>query len=389
MRLRVFLFVSLVLMAAAPMTAQQQSFRIVGYFASWSIYGDDPYVVTDIPGDMLTHINYAFARISDDGKIALLDEQADTQFAYPGDTDDQPLKGNFNQLQRLKEAHPHLQTLISIGGWADSEKFSDVALTPESRATFAQSVVDFVVRYGFDGADIDWEYPTGGGESDNITRPQDKDNFVLLLGALRDALDAQGEAEGRPYLLTIAVGAGRSQYQPLDWTKIVPLLDFINVMTYDMAGPWSSLTDFNAPLYAPANGLSADTTMRALLALGIPADKLVMGVPFFGHGWSNITSANNGLRQLNMPGNGTSLDYGEIADEYVGQYERFWDDTAQVPWLYDASSRTMISYDDPESLALKAAYVREQGLGGVMFWEISQDSDDSALLDAIHMGLGG
>ncbi|MCC6805678.1 MAG: glycoside hydrolase family 18 protein [Anaerolineae bacterium] len=371
------------------MTAQDESFRVVGYFASWSIYGDDPYLVTDIPADKLTHINYAFARISDDGKIAFLDEQADTQFAYPGDKDDQPLKGNFNQLRLLKEAHPYLQTLISIGGWEDSEKFSDVALTPESRGTFAQSVVDFVVRYGFDGVDIDWEYPTGGGDSNNITRPEDKDNFVLLLGALRDALDAQGEAGGRHYLLTIALGAGQTQYEPLDWAQIVPLLDFINVMTYDMVGPWSSLTDFNAPLYAPADRLSDDTTVQNLLGLGIPADKLVMGVPFYGYVWTNITSANNGLRQPNMPGKGNSLDYGEIAAEYVGRFERFWDETAQVPWLYDAASRTMISYDDPESMTLKAAYVREQGLGGVMFWEISQDSDDAALLDAIWVGLEG
>lgn len=391
MRSSVRWFCLALLLATAPMTAQPSQFRIIGYFASWSIYGDDPYDVTDIPADKLTHLNYAFAGISKDGEIALLDEWGDTQFPYPGDADDQPLKGNFNQLRLLKEANPHLQTLISIGGWTDSARFSDAALTPESRAKFARSVVDFVGRYGFDGADIDWEYPTGDGAPGNIELREDKDNFVLLLGALGTALDAQGAADGRSYLLTIALGAGRAQYQPLDWTEITPLLDFINVMTYDMAGSWSSETGFNAPLYDPANRLSADTTISGLLALGIPPEKLVMGVPFYGRGWSGVAGENNGLRQpfTNVVGEGGSLDYGDLAASYVGTFARFWDDAAQVPWLYDAASGTMISYDDPESMALKAAYVRERGLGGVMFWEISQDSDESALLDAIRAGLGG
>jgi chitinase len=241
------------------------------------------------------------------------------------------------------------------------------------------------VRYGFDGVDIDWEYPTGGGEPSNIQRPADKDNFVLLLGALRSALDAQGEADGRHYLLTIALGAGRSQYQPLDWAQITPLLDFINVMTYDMAGAWSSATGFNAPLYDPSNQLSADTTLRALLELGIPPDKLVMGVPFYGRGWSGVGETNNGLHQpfTVMASESGSFDYAKLSADYIGTYARFWDDAAQVPWLYDAASRTMISYDDPESLALKAQYVRENGLGGIMIWEVSQDSADLALLNAI------
>lgn len=390
MRLRSLLFLCLcTLMAATPMNAQSPQYRIVGYFASWTIYGDDPYLVTDIPADRLTHLNYAFAGISEQGELTLLDPWGDTQVPYPGDADEQPLKGNFNQLLLLKKANPNLQTLISIGGWTESDRFSDVALTAESREKFARSVVDFVTRYGFDGADIDWEYPTGGGEPGNIERPADKDNFVLLLLALRSALDAQGEADGRPYLLTIALGAGQSQYQPLDWAEIMPLLDFVNVMTYDMAGAWSSETSFNAPLYDPANRLSADTTITALLALGIPPDKLVLGVPFYGRGWTGAAARNDGLHQpfTGLAGEDGSFGYAELAADYVGTYARFWDDAARVPWLYDAESRTMISYDDPESLAIKAAYVREHGLGGVMIWEMSLDSEDSALLGAIQVGL--
>jgi chitinase len=386
--------VILILTTVTPSTAQDESsdFRMIGYFTSWGIY-DRAYFVTDIPADKLTHINYAFAGISENGEIALLDEWADTQFPYPDDSDDQPLKGNFHQLRLLKEANPHLQILISVGGWSDSDRFSNIALTPESRAKFAASAVAFILQYGFDGVDIDWEYPTGGGEAGNIERPEDTENFVLLLDELRTQLDSQGEADGRHYLLTIALGAGRDAYQPLDWARITPLLDFINVMTYDMSGSWSDVTGFNAPLYNsqanPPEGGSSDSALRDLLAFGIPAEKLVMGVPFYGHGWSGVPAENNGLHQ---PFTGAaqgmweagSFDYNDLAENYIGTVDRFWDDTAQIPWLYDADTQTMISYDDPESLAKKAEYVREHGLGGVMFWELSQDTDDDALVTALY-----
>jgi chitinase len=258
-----------------------------------------------------------------------------------------------------------------------------VALTEGSREKFARSAVDFVVKYGFDGVDIDWEYPTGGGEPGNIERPEDTDNFVLFLAALREHLNAQGEKDGKEYLLTIALGSARSAYEPLDWSRIVPLLDFINVMTYDMSGGWSSVTGFNSPLYNsspnPPEGGSIDSVVKALLKLGIPPEKLVVGVPFYGKAWKGVGSKNNGLHQPHRGGVEGDFDYRTIAQNYLGDYERFWDDKAKVPYLYNGEM--MITYDDPESIGLKAAYVREQGLGGVMFWELSQDNGD--LLTAI------
>ena len=287
----------LMILIAAPLSAQPQPhYRILGYFASWGIY-DRGYYVTDIPADKLTHLNYAFAAISDGGEITLSDAWADTQFPYPGDADDQPLKGNFHQLQLLKQAHPYLQTLISIGGWTGSAKFSDVALTEASRQKFARSVVAFMTRYGFDGADIDWEYPTGGGDSGNVERPEDKANFALLLAELRAQFDAQEAQDGHHYLLTIALGADRGAIQPLDWAAILPSLDWVNLMTYDMAGAWSAVTDFNSPLYAAGDHNSDDIAVRSLLELGVPADKLVLGAPFYGVGWNGVAPANNGLHQ--------------------------------------------------------------------------------------------
>lgn len=395
MRLRLLLLGLLLMTTTAPISAQNDSPtpRIIGYFPSWKIYSDPPYLVTDIPADKLTHLNYAFAGISEDGEIALLDEWADTQFPYPDDADDQPLKGNLHQLQLLKQANPHLQTLISIGGWTDSDRFSDVAVSEEARQKFAASVVDFVLQYGFDGVDLDWEYPTGGGEPGNIERPEDPKNFVLLLAELRAQLDAQEAEDGHHYPLTIALGANPDAYQPLDWERILPSLDWINVMTYDMSGPWSEVTGFNAPLYDstanPPEGGSADATISGLLALGVPPEKLNLGVPFYGKGWTGVAATNDGLHQpfTGITEGEGSFDYRMLAADQVESYSRFWSDTAQVPWLYDAESETMITYDDPESMAAKAAYVREHGLGGIMFWEVTQDSADSALLTAIWNGL--
>jgi len=361
--------------------------RIIGYYPSWSIY-DRRYLVTDIAAGKLTHLNYAFANISEDGEIALGDPHADTQFVYPGGEGG----GNFRQLQRLKQAYPHLKTLISVGGWTWSGRFSDVALTAASREKFARSCAEFVSRYGFDGVDIDWEYPTGGGAQGNIERPEDPMNFVLLLQSLREYLNDQAARDERRYLLTIAAGASSRAYAPLDWPRIHPLLDFINVMTYDFSGSWSAVTGFNAPLYdsspVPVEGGSMHTTVQAMLALGIPPEKLVPGVPFYGRGWAGVPPQNNGLHQPfeGLPPGTTEgyFSYHELASSYAGKFARFWHDNAQVPWLYDAGTRVMISYDDPQSIRLKAAYARQHGLGGIMFWELSSDDAQATLLSTIY-----
>jgi len=364
------------------------SMRVVGYYPSWAIY-QRQFFVNEIPAGQLTHLNYAFANISEDGEVVLGDAWADTQFPYPGDVEGADMLGNFNQLRLLKEAHAGLQTLISVGGWTWSSRFSDVALTEESRQRFARSAVDFMTRYGFDGVDIDWEYPTGGGNYGNVNRPEDPENFVLLLAEIRAQLDVQGELDGRHYLLTIAAGAGESAYAPLGWERIHPSLDFINVMTYDFAGSFSDATGHASPLFDSANTLvgSVDRTVQGMLAAGVPADKLVVGVPFYGHSWARVEAENDGMNQpFTGSGPGTWepgwLDYSDITANHLDM-PRFWDDEAQVPWLYDAETGIMISYEDPESARLKAQYVVENGLGGIMFWEVTQDTADLALLNAI------
>ena len=381
--------VALILLAGAGAQAQENPppARVIGYYSSWSVYAAG-YMVTDIPAAHLTHINYAFINISQEGECVLGDPWADTELPYPGDdTSADGLRGNFRQFQVLKEAYPHLQTLLSVGGWTWSGRFSDVALTAESRANFARSCVAMLVDYGFDGLDIDWEYPGGGGLAGNTARPEDTENFTLLLSELRTQLDAQGEQDGRAYLLTIAAPAG-GQYRQIDLAAIHPLLDWMNLMAYDVNGGWSDRTGFNAPLYAPAGQPSADASVQAYLEAGVPADKLVLGVPFYGRGWTGVPDTNDGLGQrwTGLPGDGGAVNYRDLADA-LPNGTRYWSDEAQVPWLYDADARTMISYDDAESLAIKAGYVREHGLGGVMIWELKADDADATLLTALDDAL--
>lgn len=375
-------------LTALPTHAQQDSesspYRVIAYYPSWAT-ADRNYPVADIPADQITHINYAFANIAEDGTILIGDEWADIKRKDSDVPEGAPYAGNFRQLNLLKEQHPHLQTLISVGGWGWSARFSDVALTEASRAKFARSCVKFMLQYGFDGVDIDWEYPGGGGDPRNVERPQDPDNFILLLAELRHQLDLQGEQDGRHYLLTIAAPAGASQYRNLSLDQIHPSLDWINIMTYDYAGPWSEVTSFNAPLYG---AVSADSAIQAYLAAGVPNDKLVMGVPFYGHGWQGVAEGNNnGLGQPHTGASLSGLAYKRILQDYLGDFQRYWDETAQVAWLYDAESQTFITYDDADSLQLKAEYIQANQLGGVMIWEITLDDDDHPLLNALTLSL--
>lgn len=377
--------------------------RIVGYFTAWSVYGRD-YHVPEIPADKLTHVNYAFANISDAGECVLGDPYADTDKFYEGDSwDPGARRGSFHQLEILKAAHPHLRTLISVGGWTWSGKFSDVALTADSRAKFVASCVAFMKEWGFDGIDIDWEYPVSGGLPENEYRPEDKQNYTLLLQDFRAALDAQEAEGGKTYDLTIAAPAGPGIYANIELEKVGAVLSWINLMTYDFHGGWGPVTNFNAALFASSADPSADPAVKTkfnaaaavdgYLAAGVPAGKIVLGVPFYGRGFAGVADKDDGLYQpfSGLP-QGTweagMFDYHDLKANHVPKMTRHWHDEAQVPWLYSPATGVMISYDDPESLQKKADLVHQKGLGGAMFWELSGDTADSELLDVLHGSLG-
>ena len=385
---------------ASPAAPKQ---RVIGYYAQWAAARGFP--VAKIHGDKLTHINYAFGNVSEQGECVLGDPEADIKHVFTAaesvsgaadSADANALRGNFNQLLQLKQKYPNLQVLISVGGWTWSANFSAAAATDASRKAFAASCINvFIKAYPglFDGIDIDWEYPGGGGLAPG--RPEDKQNFTLLLAELRKQLEALGAPTGKHYLLTMAAAASPGTAQNMERSEIIKSLDWINLMTYDIHGTWEKSTNFNAPLYRAAKDpgdapSTVDASIQGYLKAGVPAAQLVMGVPFYGHGWQGVPAADNGLYQSatgGAPGlyEDGAFDYKELKDNYFATYTRSWDAEAQVPWLYNATSGIFIGYDDPESIAAKAGYVKDQGLAGVMVWELSQD-DNGELLNAIQQG---
>lgn len=385
--------------ALLPATAQSPHKRIVGYFPSWGIYARN-YHVPSIPAAQLTHINYAFANIQN-GSIALGDAYADIDRFYPGDCwNPGCLRGSFRRLQLLKQQHPHLRTLISVGGWTWSGGFSDAVLTPASRAQFAQSIVDFVDLYEFDGADIDWEYPVAGGLPSITRRPQDRANFAAFLIELRQRFTARAVLTNKTYLLTIAAAANPAYLQNYDWQQIVPVLDWVNLMSYDLRGPWGDpFTGFNAPLFADPlepvgepvrSQWNVDHAVTAALAAGVPADKLQIGMAFYGRGFGQVQSTGSGLYAPyggpSSPGtweNGV-YDYTDLAQNYenAAGWQKSWHPAARVPWLWNGAQRIFIGYDDPRSIAEKCWRLQQRGLGGAMFWELSGDRN-AALLSTI------
>lgn len=385
------------LLTAAPEPAGK---RLVGYFVEWGIYQRN-YHVANIPGDKLTHINYAFAKVSPDGTVGLFDAFAAIDKAYPGDKWEPAttLRGNFNQLLALKKKHPHLKTLISLGGWTLSGPFSDVASRAATRSTCARSAAAFVAKYGFDGVDVDWEYPVGGGLAGNKVRPEDKANYPLLLAELRKELDAQGKTDGKRYLLTIAAPAGPKNIANFDLAALTPLLDWYNLMTYDFHGGWDKTTGFNAPLFGDPNdprdaatrtSFNVAAAVRAYRAGGVPADKIVVGVPFYGRGWSGVKDANHGLYQAAtgpLPRGSWEagvFDWKDLRANYVGKLPGHRHPATRVPWLFDPQTGVMISYDDAESTQAKANYIAAQKLGGAMVWELSGDDPQASLLDVLQ-----
>lgn len=321
----------------------------------------------------MTHINYAFAKVTDDLKIVFSDQYTDL--------------ANVAKLNQLKADNPGLKTLISVGGWTYSDKFSDAALNEQSRSAFAENSVAFIKQYGFDGIDIDWEYPVGGGLSTNSNRPEDRQNFTLLLKKLRERLDAEGAKDGKKYILSFAGGAGSSYINKTQLNELSKYADYAIVMTYDLHGPWDNYTDFNAPLYTPTGSsprykASVDSSVRAWMSAGFPQNKIVMGVPFYGYMYNGVKNENQGL--YNTYASSLSLTYDNIISRFLSVSVRYFHNEAGVPWLFNGLS--FITYDDQISIAQKANYAKENSLAGVSVWELSQNKDGT-LIKTLYEGL--
>ena len=343
---------------------------IVGYYTGWSSYKG--YTPDKIPVENLTHLNYAFAKIDPSTqKIALADPAND--------------RNNFEVIRKLKQKNPNLKTLISVGGWDYSTHFSTIAATPDGRERFAQSCVDFILEYGFDGIDIDWEYPVSGGASGNSNRPQDKENFTLLLQTIREKLNQQSLQDNKKYYLTIAAAASNSYLSKIEPKNVSGIVDYIFVMTYDIHGPWDKYADFNAPLYTPEEDSpnyknSVSESISAYLDHGVSMKKLVLGMPFYGYLYQDVSSENNGL--YSTFSSAKSISYDIIKSTYLtsSDYSQLRHKTAKVPYLY--GNGIFISYEDPQSISDKVSLAKSLGLAGIGAWEHSHDSSGILLKSA-------
>lgn len=368
---------------AEPKEAQYKS---IGYF--YQENGD----LLDIDVTKITHLNYSFGLIYHDEEGNQQNVPRDPSKLHTVYLPDK-VKSDLALLPQLKEKNPNLKVLLSVGGW-DCRGFSGAASTSETRATFVNSCYDIMNTYNLDGIDIDWEYPVNGGWGAIDSKPEDKQNYTLLLQDLRNKL-------GNDKLLTIAGAANKNFLS--DWTefdKILPLLDYINVMTYDYA--YGSCYH-NSALYASkefptvvkGDDYNADFIITNYINAGANPADLNMGVPFYARipqlvhtpamDWDimqEVTTPYFTAEEIEAMGNPQG-DYSRLVENFINKngFTRKWDDDAKVPYLTvkdkDGVERFITSYDDEESLTYKTDYIKEKGLGGVMFWEFAGDYNNT------------
>jgi chitinase len=385
---------------AALLSACATPPEIVGYYAGWKD-------AVGLDARRLTVINYAFLDICWHGRHGNPSVEREAPCNAPDGAMvlDDPVRdaANLARLAALKRAHPGLKVMASVGGWTRSNRFSDTAADPRARARFSDSAVVLARTHGFDGIDIDWEYPGAIGvpcaPGFTCERPADKRNFVALVRELRAALDAAGAAAGTRYLATIAAGNARAFLFDGDssaWmVELAALLDWVNLMTYDYHGTWEARAGLLAPLHrdpADPDPANVDATVTLWLQQGIPARSLVLGLPFYGKGWAGCAPGptGDGLYQacaapLADPPEATFAfaqltDEGYLARDAAGAftrggrgYTRHWNAAAGVPYLYNPATAVFITYDDERSVREKVEYAVRRGLRGAMYWEVDGD----------------
>ncbi|RAI88410.1 glycoside hydrolase family 18 protein [Algoriphagus yeomjeoni] len=344
-----------------------------------------------IPVEKLTHIIYSFTNVIG-GEMKFRNEEV----AGP----------KLEALVAQKERNPDLKVMIACGGWG-ADGFSDMALTEESRAKFIKSASEFISKYQLDGMDMDWEYPGISGAG-TMARPEDTTNFTELMKGLREMLDEFDS----PKVLTFASAGWKRYYDFVDMDEVMKYADYTNVMTYDQVSGVSIYTGHHTPLGdvkradiegTPfqahldslfANGNNQDPDPRSaqkivdfLIEEGVDPKQIVIGAAFYGRVWAGVPPVNKGLHQLSGGLHIGWMAYHQIREKYEkdSNFQRFWDEKAEAPYMYNATDSLFVSYDDTVSVALKTKYTMEKGLGGIMFWELGNDTkDEGSLLDAIY-----
>lgn len=400
--------------------------EVVGYYPGWKS-ADFPVTAANVDAGKLTMALYAFVDVCWNGKHGNPEpsvnyvapcQGANGTLAFRDDAAD---GANLRALVALKKRHPKFKVVVSVGGWDWSNQFSNMADSAAARASFVASSVRLMRRFGLDGVDIDWEYPTEAGvpcvAGAVCARPADKQNFIVLARELRAAFDSAGKKDRKHYSITIAAG-GNANYISENgggsaWIKeLSRSLDWINIMTYDFHMPWEKNSGHHAALSADArdpvtaSGFYSAASVQRYLQAGVAADKLVLGVPFYGYGWKGCAAGADGDGQYQPCDGGATggtnggnsygfshlLKQGLITLAADGStmggkgYQRYWNASAKVPYLYNPAEQVWITYEDPASLKEKAGYIKAQGLRGAMFWELSGDGGHQ-MLDALSAAM--
>ncbi|WP_187137672.1 immunoglobulin-like domain-containing protein [Listeria grandensis] len=432
--------------SAVEEKATTAKYRNVMYYGDWSIWGgQDNFYPKDIPADQLTHLNFAFVDFDSNGNFQFTDTDAAINSGV-GETDVPwagPTSGILNTLQSLRADNPNMKIGVSLGGWSKSGDFSVVAADPVKRANFVSNAMKFIKYTNMDFVDVDWEYPASVRAPDNVdnkndegtpnSRPEDKENYIKLLQELRTALDKQGSELKKTYELTVALPAPKSKLdEGIDVKALFNIVDFANIMTYDMHGAWEGQSNHHSALYGNpnnpdyANGLSVDQTVNYLTSKGAASEKIVIGAAYYSRGWNTVEKGNNPLQPglfqpaakdfADSDGSPTWGTVNEI-DMVIGDFGRasgtwayrnidklkasvpglkeYWDDVAKAPYLYSEVTGQFFTFDNVRSVTEKANYVKNKNLGGMISWMQSQDkvspgsTKRDELTKAIKVGLEG
>lgn len=341
-----------------PSWAKKQSKpAIIAYYAG------DTKKIDNYDVSKLSHIIYSFGVLKGDEIFIRTKEDSLT----------------IQKLVGLKKQHPKLKIMVALGGWGGCEPCSEVFSRENGRKNFVASVKRMNDYFGTDGIDLDWEYPTIEGHPGHLYQPSDKDNFTALVKGLRKALGKKNE---------VSFAAGGFQKfldESVDWKAIMPLLDRVNIMSYDLVNGYSTVAGHHTPLYSTyPKEESTDNAVQYLLNLGIPAKKLVIGAGFYTRVWKDVAAENNGLYQSGVHTHGT--DYFNYHTTFTKEngWEEHWDDKAKATYWYNAREKKFATGDTKASVKEKTKYAMQHKLGGIMFWELTLDTSKDGLLDTIH-----
>lgn len=390
---------------------------LAGYFEEWSIYYAN-YNLADMEANgtagRLSHLLYAFGNVTPTG-CQIADAWADFENnnlpPVGGIADNWPLFGNFAELQKLHQLHPKLKILIALGGASTSntQGFAAAASTPEGRQALAASCIDMFIKGNvgsdwngditapglFDGFMIDWEFPSA----------EDKQNYTFLLQEFRRQLNQLTKETGKQYVLANDAPAGAQNFRNMDLPKVAAILDFVTIDGYNYEGSWDTVTNHASALFdAPENpdfgkGLFIDSTVSAYLTAGVPARKIVLGVPLYGAGWRGVSKVNHGLYQpstgpaVSPSGDGLDTDgvatYRTLKD--LPGYTKTFDLKRLSVSLYNPDDQTFWTLDDPSTATLKSAYINLRvpgGLGGAFVWALKDDDANGTMVTTLANGLG-